>query len=90
MFGGQAIYSDGLIFACVLEGNLMLKGDGQCADRYEAAGCKRWTYNHAKTGKLIAMPYWSAPEDALDDPDAMRPWAQLAHEAALRSKKSKK
>ncbi len=87
MFGGKAIYSNGLIFACMLDGNLMLKGDAQCAADYEAAGCERWTYNHAKTGKLIAMPYWTAPDDAQDDADAMRPWARIAYEAALRAKK---
>ncbi|MFD0740474.1 hypothetical protein ACFQZQ_14410 [Lysobacter koreensis] len=30
------------------------------------------------------MSYWSAPEAALDSPQAMLPWARLALQAALR------
>jgi len=30
------------------------------------------------------MSYWSVPEAALDSPQAMLPWAQRAHAAALR------
>lgn len=90
MFGGRAIYSHGVIFALVLNGGLMLKGDDQCAGEYEAVGCERWTYTHSKSGKLVAMPYWSAPETAIDDPDNMQFWAQMAYEAGLRSKKPKK
>ena len=31
------------------------------------------------------MSYWSLPEAALDDPDALKEWAELAYQAALRS-----
>jgi DNA transformation protein len=30
------------------------------------------------------MSYWSVPAEAMDSPQAMRPWAQLALDAALR------
>ena len=30
------------------------------------------------------MSYWSAPEEAMDSPDDMRPWARRAIAAALR------
>lgn len=90
MFGGQAIYCNGVIFAVILDGDLMLKGDDQCSAAYEDAGCNRWTYTHAKSGKLVSMPYWTAPETAIDDPDDMRHWAQMAYEAGLRAKKPKK
>lgn len=68
----------------------MLKGDDQCSSDYEAVGCQRWTYTHSKSGKLVSMPYWSEPETAIDDPDNMRPWAQMAYEAGLRAKKPTK
>lgn len=90
MFGGKAIYCNGVIFAVVLDGNLMLKGDEQCASAYEAAGSKRWTYNHSNSGKQVSMPYWTAPEEAIDDPDSMRPWAKMAYDAGLRAKKPNK
>ena len=35
------------------------------------------------------MNYYSAPEEAMDSPDAMRPWAALALECALRARASK-
>jgi DNA transformation protein len=31
------------------------------------------------------MSYWRAPDEALDGPDAMRPWATLALAAARRA-----
>jgi DNA transformation protein len=30
------------------------------------------------------MPYWTVPDDALDDPDEMTPWARKAVEAGRR------
>ena len=38
-------------------------------------------------GKEVAMPYRTAPESALDDPDEMAGWARKAYEAGLRSGK---
>ena len=87
MFGGKGIYHNGVIFALVLRGELMLKGDDGIAAEYEAAGCRRWTYIGSRHGKEVAMPYWTAPESALDDPDEMVPWARKAYEAGLRSGK---
>ena len=83
MFGGKGIYVDGRIVALVVDGELMLKADAESAPRFEAAGCRQWTYE-AKT-KTAAMPYWSIPEEALDDPHEFAPWARLAIEASLRA-----
>ncbi len=87
MFGGLGIYSDGMIFALVLRDRLMLKGDDQTSAEYEAAGMKRWVYENSKSKKPVAMPYWSAPESALDDQDEMTDWARMAIGAARRSAK---
>ena len=86
MFGGKGIYADGVIFAIVLQGELMLKGDEKCAEAYEAAGMKRWVYPNKKSGKEVAMPYWSVPESALEGAEEMEPFARLAYEAGLRAK----
>ena len=51
---------------------------------FEAAGARRWVYE-GKGGKIVAMPYWSIPEDAFDDPEQMAHWAGLAYQAALRA-----
>jgi DNA transformation protein len=88
MFGGHGIYRDGMIFAVVLRDQLLLKGDAEVAADYEAAGMERWVYENAKSKKPVAMPYWTAPESALDDPDEMTVWARKAIEAARRSGKA--
>ena len=40
-------------------------------------GCTRWTGTRAD-GSVTAMPYWTLPGTALDDPDKA---VALAHEA---------
>jgi DNA transformation protein len=87
LFGGKGIYHDGLIIAIELRGELMLKADAQAAPEFEAAGCKQWSYTGSKHGKNVAMPYWSIPDSAIDDPDEMATWARKAYAAALRSAK---
>jgi len=84
MFGGKGVYHRGLIIAVEVRGELRLKADAVSAPQFEAAGAARWTYVNT-SGKSAAMPYWSIPDEALDDPDAMARWARLAYEAALRS-----
>lgn len=87
MFGGKGIYHQGLIIAIVLRGEILLKGDSEVSGDYEDAGGRRWTYTGSRHGKEVAMPYWTAPESALDDPDDMARWARLAFRAALRAEK---
>lgn len=85
MFGGKGIYHNGLIVAVELRGELLLKGDPVSAPHYEAAGSTQWRYTHAKSGTPVAMPYWTLPDRAIDDPDEMAAWARRAYEAAVRS-----
>jgi len=84
MFGGKGIYHHGLIVAVEVRGEMLLKGDGISASEFEAAGAKRWTYE-GRSGKVVQMPYWTIPDDAYDDPEAMASWTALAYAAALRS-----
>jgi DNA transformation protein and related proteins len=86
MFGGKGIYCDGIIMALWLRDTMMLKGDAEAGEKYEAAGSTQWTYTHNKTGKDVKMPYWTLPESAWDDPDEMAFFARVAFEAALRSR----
>ncbi|TPJ42619.1 TfoX/Sxy family protein [Mesorhizobium sp. B2-5-13] len=87
LFGGKGIYFDGVIVAIVLRGELLLKADEQSAPDFEAAGCRQWTYIGTRHGKLVAMPYWSIPDSAFDDPDEMTVWARRAYEAGRRAGK---
>lgn len=87
MFGGKGIYFDGVIIAIELRGELLLKADAESAPDFEAEGCVQWTYVGKRHGKTVAMPYWSVPESAVDDPDEMAIWARKAYEAGLRAGK---
>ncbi|MCJ8518207.1 DNA transformation protein [Pseudorhizobium tarimense] len=86
MFGGKGIYRNGLILALDVYGEILLKADPVSAPLFEVAGARQWVYE-SKKGKPAAMPYWSIPEEAVDDPDVMKIWLQLAYEAAVRSQK---
>ena len=48
-----------------------------------AAGCERFVY--AAKNKTMRMNYYSAPEDAMESPALMAPWAKLALEAAMKA-----
>ena len=85
MFGGKGIYREGLIIGIELDGELLLKADAASAPDFEAAGSKQWTYVGKRHGKRVAMPYWTVPDGALDDPDEMKVWAGKAWEAAPRA-----
>lgn len=86
MFGGHGIYIDDAIVAIVLRDELLLKVDEASALLFEAAGSRRWCYR--REGRTpVAMPYYSVPPEALDDPDAMAVWARRARAAAVRKPK---
>lgn len=80
MFGGAALYCEGRIFALIVDGALLVKVDvktaPELAEALERAGAERWTYEKAKGGAPVAMPYWSLPDAALDDPDLAADWAR--------------
>jgi DNA transformation protein len=82
MFGGHGLYRDGIIFAIAIDDAVYLKVDAATRARFEARGCAPFVY--ARGRQPLAMSYWSVPAEAMDSPQAMLPWAQLAWEAALR------
>ena len=78
MFGGMCLYSEGVVFALVSsDGRTYLKASGALAERLKSDGAEQFH----------SMPYWSLPEDALDDPARA---CELAEEtlATLREEKS--
>lgn len=80
MMGGLCLYHDGTIFAIVRsDGSILLKGAGDFIAVLEAEGCTQWVYER-DNGKKGAMPYWSLPDAALDDPDVACDWARRALE----------
>lgn len=87
MFGGKGVYHNGVIFALEVGGELLLKADAVSVPDFEAAGCQQWVYRGKMRKGPVAMPYWSVPDGAMDDPDEMALWARRAYEASLRSKR---
>jgi DNA transformation protein len=83
MFGGWGVYVHDCMVGLVADGELYLKVDAACVDQFAAAGSEPFVYEGK--GTPIRMSYWRAPDDALDGPDAMRPWATLALAAARRA-----
>lgn len=84
MFGGKGVYHQGRILALEVDGEVLLKADAQSAPGFAAAGARQWIYEGKN--KPVAMPYWSIPEAAIDDPGELAHWVRLAWEAALRAK----
>ena len=92
MFGGHGFYVDELFIALIAFGRLYLKADALTRSRFEAAGCEPFVYETQKSGpgKPVTMSYFTAPEDAMESPALMQPWARLALEAALRARAARK
>ncbi|MCT7375077.1 TfoX/Sxy family protein [Chelativorans salis] len=87
MFGGKGIYHQGVVFALEVDGEILLKADALSASEFVAAGSRQWVYTGHPGRKPTAMPYWSIPESAIDDPDEMALWSRRAYEAGLRARK---
>jgi DNA transformation protein len=88
MFGAHGLYLDGLFVAIVTHHLLYLKADAQSAPQFQDAGGKRFEYE-AK-GRRMWLGFWTPPDEAMEAPHLMAPWARLAIEAALRSGKGKR
>jgi DNA transformation protein len=80
LFGGRGISLDGRTFAIELAGEIYLKTDERTAERFKAAGSTPFTF--LRSGRTVVTSYWRAPADAVEDADAMKPWAELALSAA--------
>jgi DNA transformation protein and related proteins len=85
MFGGHGLYLDELFIALIASERLYLKVDDISRPAFERAGCEPFVYSRRDSG-AVTLGYWSAPDEALDSPTAMQPWARLALASALRAK----
>jgi DNA transformation protein len=73
------------MFALVSDSEIFLKCDEASESRFREAGCRPFVYE--KNGKPVQMSYWSLPDQALDDRDFLKVWAELALDAAMRARK---
>ena len=78
MMGGLCLYSEGTIFGIVnADGRIYLKGAKGFGAELAAAGGQQWSYTR-DTGKVTLMPYWTLPEEGMDDPEIACDWARQA------------
>lgn len=87
MFGGFGLFVDGAMFALVADGSLYLRVDEANRPAFEAQGLQPWVYGAA--GRQMTMSYYPPPEDALEDPDALREWFEGARAASARAAAAK-
>jgi DNA transformation protein len=91
MFSGFGLYSEGVCFCMVLRGGeFYFKVDETSAPRFEAAGCKPFSYSQRRSGKVVTvMSFWQMPERLYDDPDELADWTRQAVAVAHRVKATK-
>ena len=75
MFGGVGIYSGDLFFALIADDTLYFKVDDSTRPDFVARGMGPFR-PFGDGGET--MQYYQIPEDLLEDPDALRPWAEKA------------
>ena len=93
MFGGWGISVDGMTIAVIADlsklgganEKLYLKVDEVTKTQFQAAGGTRFEML-SKDGKPMGMNYFTTPEETMESPDAMLPWARLALHVAQDAK----
>ena len=88
MFGGFGIFLHELMFGLIAESILYLKVDSENQIDFDELDLPAFTYN--KNGKEMQMSYFQAPEETLEDSEAMNRWAGIGYAAALRAAAKKK
>ena len=82
MFGDHALYIDGLCMALIIQDTLYLKTDDASRALFERSGCQPFTYT-AKNKEIHSLGYYTAPDEAMESPAEMTPWARRALAAAV-------
>jgi DNA transformation protein len=84
MFGGFGLYSANVFFALIADDVVYLKTDSSTQADFEARGLRPFR-PFGDDG--AAMRYHQLPEDALEDIDALRVWAEKAITVAKRARR---
>jgi DNA transformation protein len=85
MFGGFGVFLGDTMFALIADDVLYFKVDDQTVADFQQAGAEPFSYERG--GKARQMSYYSAPDGALEDAEAVFPWAERAIGAAIRNRK---
>ena len=85
MFGGFGVFLGDTMFALIADDELYFKVDDQTVADFDEAGSEPFSY--ARGEKKFQMSYYMAPDGALEDAEAVQPWAERAIGAARRNRK---
>lgn len=87
MFGGYGLYCGDLFFGLIADDTLYLKTDALNRAQFERAGSEPFRYSRRSTKTTLG--YYCVPDDALESPQLMAPWARSAVACALRAQSGK-
>ena len=76
MFGGIGIFSDAKMFGLVYDDTLYFKADDTTVDDYDAADSVQ--FMPRVKGRAMSMPYYTVPAEVIDNPEALKVWAERA------------
>ena len=83
MFGGVGIYAGNLFFALIDDDTLYFKVDDSNRADFAVRGMGPFR-PYGEAGEV--MQYYEVPHDVLEDPEALRPWAEKAVAVAASKK----
>lgn len=89
MFGGAALYRDGVGFAILDNDTFFLKADAAMSAELKKRRCKPWVYSIKTDGTVREIAYWSLPDTAADDPDEAVELAKRSFLIAARAAEKK-
>jgi DNA transformation protein len=89
MFGGHGFYIDDLFVAILAHDGLYMKVDDTSREAFREAGGRPFTFD-GKDGTVQALGFWTPPEEAMESPREMIPWARRALAAAVAARGAKK
>jgi DNA transformation protein len=86
MFGGVGLYAEELFFALIADDAVYFKVDDGNRPDFEARGLEPFR-PYGEHGEV--MGYFRVAEDLLEDPEALRAWADRAIAVARRARRPK-
>ena len=75
MFRGISLYQYGIILGIIVEDTLYFKFNDTNKRQYIDLGSQHFTYT-LTNNKTVQMPYWTVPEEILEDPDTIKKWIE--------------
>ncbi len=88
MFGGHGIFREGLMIALLADDLLYFRANGARGEALRLKGSAQFRPK-VRRGRTAGMPYYRAPDDALEDPELTNALAHDAFADALEADQAK-